>query len=123
MDPWLRRVRHDLIKRAVWVARDLRDSGSTPLPSDLRALRSGLFELVDDEGNPIDARALWARLCEDAPSAAAPHLKKVADAIDQASAAVKSATPDATSISRAAEACLAIEAAFDELARSMNLQN
>src|SRR5512141_2785150 len=58
MHPWLRAVRHDLVKRAVWAARDLRDSGGR----DVEALRRGLFELVDAEGGPISAVDLFARL-------------------------------------------------------------
>ncbi len=122
MDPWLRRAQHDLVKRAVWTARDLRDAGEAPRPDDLRALRAGLFELADEEGAPIDARALWARLCSEAPAAAQPRLSSVGAAIDAAMLAVERAAKDPSTMPAALAACLEIEAAFDALARSMNLR-
>ena len=32
---WLARVRHDLVKRLVWPARDRRDMGGAPKPGEL----------------------------------------------------------------------------------------
>jgi hypothetical protein len=32
---WLARVRHDLVKRLVWPARDRRDVGGAPAPGEL----------------------------------------------------------------------------------------
>lgn len=60
--PWLARVRHDLAKRLLWVARDCRDAGRQPAPGELVAT------LVDDEGQPIDAISLWNSLAEQAPA-------------------------------------------------------
>ena len=51
---WLARVRHDLVKRLVWPARDRRDMGGAPAPGELVAT------LIDDEGQPITAQALWS---------------------------------------------------------------
>ncbi len=63
MHPWLRALRHDLVKRAVWPARDLRDSGE----QDVKALRRGLMQLSDGEGAPITAEQLFARMRQTAP--------------------------------------------------------
>jgi hypothetical protein len=59
---WLTRVQHDLIKRLLWSARDFRELGKRPAPGELIAT------YVDDDGEPIDALALWAHLREDAPN-------------------------------------------------------
>jgi hypothetical protein len=39
---WLARVRHDLVKRLVWPARDRRDIGGAPAPGELAP------RLIDD---------------------------------------------------------------------------
>jgi hypothetical protein len=57
----LAKVRHDLIKRLLWVARDCRELGRKPKPGELVAT------LLDEEGLPIAAYALWDRLREEAP--------------------------------------------------------
>jgi hypothetical protein len=111
MDPWLRRVRHDLVKRAVWPARDLRDSGQT----DLEALRRGLRDLSDEAGAPIDAAALWSRLRADAPGVP----QRALDAFGEAVAAADRALA-ADDFRDTLAAVLGIEAAFDELARSVD---
>jgi hypothetical protein len=59
-EPWLRRLRHDLVKRVVWPARDRRDMGGAPLPGELCA------KLIDDEGRPATAAAVWTALRADA---------------------------------------------------------
>jgi hypothetical protein len=56
------RVRHDLVKRLLWVARDCRDSSRAPTPGEL------ITTLYDDEGQPIDALSLWLQLLEQAPA-------------------------------------------------------
>ena len=61
---WLARVRHDLVKRLVWPARDRRDIGGAPAPGELAP------RLIDDEGRPHHRRALWAALAADAPPGA-----------------------------------------------------
>jgi hypothetical protein len=58
---WLARLRHDLVKRLVWPARDRRDAGGAPAPGELVAA------LVDDEGRPASALEIWAALAADAP--------------------------------------------------------
>src|SRR5947209_8322803 len=121
MHPWLRRLQHDLVKRAVWPARDLRDKTAAPSAADLRALRSGLHDLIDAEGKPIDARSLWEQLRElapaDAPLAA---LDRFGAALAAAQTEVASLDGDPGRCGGALQALLAVEAAFDGLARSMN---
>src|SRR5882672_2966294 len=105
MHPWLAALRHDLVKRALWPARDLRDSGGR----DLSALRRGLLELTDADGAPIGALELWTRVKPLSPCpAAACHdfetaLRWAVSALDQPWPAPL-------------EAVLALESAFDELA-------
>jgi hypothetical protein len=60
-EPWQRRLRHDLVKRLVWPARDRRDMGGAPLPGEL------LAKLSDDEGRPATAATVWAALQAEAP--------------------------------------------------------
>jgi hypothetical protein len=96
---WLARVRHDLVKRLVWPARDRRDLGGAPEPGEL------VPRLVDDEGRPTDARTLWRSLAEDAPAGVA--LDGFAAVLGRAVAAAEAGDLDGV---------LALEAAFDELA-------
>jgi hypothetical protein len=104
MDPaaWLARVRHDLVKRLVWPARDRRDVGGAVVPGELVA------PLVDDEGRPTSAGALWAALAGDAPPGA--DLTPFGQAVDRAVAAARSDDLDGV---------LALEPAFAALARSL----
>lgn len=108
MHPWLRAVRHDLVKRAVWAARDLRDSGE----QDLEALRRGLFGLVDAEGAPIPAVDLFARLRARAPAGAS--CDDFALALQHAVSSLDFPWPAPLL------AVLALEDAFDALARSVS---
>lgn len=76
MNPWLSRLRHDLLKPALWCVRDLRDSGrlddAAPLDAaDRRALRRSLLELYDSEGRRVTAVVLWRELRADSDAAAA----------------------------------------------------
>jgi hypothetical protein len=114
MHPWLRRLRHDLVKRAVWPARDLRDSGAT----DLGALRRGLRDLRDEDGNSLDAVSLWARLRAEAPAAPA-AAAGVLDAFGKALAEASRATAG-EDFRGALEAVLRIEVAFEVLARTLD---
>ena len=126
MHPWLKRLRHDLVKRAVWTARDLREMGTAPTSEGLRALRSGLRVLVDPEGHAIDARSLWALLRADAPPEvlADPAVRAAAEAfsaaLDAADLAVASLDDSPARAGEALETVLRLEPAFEELARSMN---
>lgn len=107
MHPWLKALRHDLVKRAVWPARDLRDAGG----QDVAALRRGLSELVDAEGAPITALLLWQRLRADAPRGA--PCDAFGDALQTAVDALDRPWPAPL------EAVLALEDAFASLARAV----
>ncbi|SRR6266498_580780 len=102
---WLARVRHDLVKRMVWPARDRRDMGGDPAPGEL------VPDLIDDEGRPITAPALWAALAADAPTGAA-------------IAPFEAAVADATTAAEAGDIAgvIALEAAFAALAQSLEGQ-
>ena len=100
---WLARVRHDLVKRLVWPARDRRDMGGNPAPGEL------VPDLIDDEGRPITAPALWAALAADAP----PGADTAAFAGGRRGARPR--PPQAGDVA----GVIALEAAFAALARSL----
>jgi hypothetical protein len=100
---WVARVRHDLLKRLLWPARDRRDLGGAPRPGELAAT------LMDDEGQPITAAALWSSLRAEAPDAIP------GDALDDFATALTSAVAAASHDDLAG--VLALEPAFDLLAR------
>jgi len=106
--PWLRDLRHDLVKRAVWPARDLRDSGE----QDVSALRRGLMELTDHEGRPVDAVRLFAQMRQRAPCPAE-ACDAFAAALQQAVKALDLPWPAPL------HAVLGLEDAFSALARSL----
>jgi hypothetical protein len=108
MHPWLRALRHDLVKRAVWPARDLRDSGER----DAEALRRGLMQLCDAEGRPITAEALFERMRQGAPCPT-PACDAFAAALQTAVSALDLPWPAPLA------AVLALEDAFSTLARSL----
>jgi hypothetical protein len=98
---WLARVRHDLVKRLLWPARDRRGLGSAVQTGELTAA------LIDDDGASVSAAALWTGLRSDAPAGLAPG------ALDSFGAAV-----DATVACAAADdldGVLTLEAAFAAL--------
>jgi hypothetical protein len=97
---WLARVRHDLVKRVLWPARDRRDVGGVPARGELVAT------LIDDEGREITADALWAALRAEAPAGLA--LGEFDAALTRARAAAAAGDVDGV---------LALEPAFDALAR------
>ncbi len=102
---WLARVRHDLVKRLLWCARDRRDLGGPVRPGELRAA------LVDDEGRPIMANALWEALVADAPAALTPHVRRAfAEAV---------AVAERAALADDLAPVLALETAFDVLARAV----
>ena len=102
---WLARVRHDLIKRVVWPARDRRDAGGVPTPGEL------VPALIDDEGRPVAASVLWTALAAEASPAGDPAaLAAFSEALARAEAAA--AGGDVAGV-------LALEAAFDTLARAL----
>jgi hypothetical protein len=112
MHPWLQALRHDLVKRAVWPARDLRDTGGR----DVAALRRGLMELTDAVGAPVTALVLWERLRAGAPAGCAVSCAAFGAALRGAVAALDRPWPAPL------EAVLALEDAFAALARSVELQ-
>jgi hypothetical protein len=102
-EAWLARVRHDLVKRMLWPARDRRDLGGLVPAGELVA------KLIDDEGRPIGAGDLWQALLEDAPVGIPEEVfRAFATALTAAEAGARSDR---------LEPVLALETAFDELAR------
>jgi hypothetical protein len=95
---WLARVRHDLVKRLLWPARDRLDVGGAPASGELVAA------LIDAEGRPVTAADLWAALRADAPVGLLP------DAFEEALARALTAA-DAGDVA----GVLALEPAFDAL--------
>jgi hypothetical protein len=108
MHPWLRDLRHDLVKRALWPARDLENSGE----QDREALRRGLMRLTDPEGRAVPAPELFARMRADAPRGA--DCDAFARALQRAVSSLDLPWPAPLS------AVLALEDAFDALARSVS---
>src|SRR5256885_1753796 len=90
MKRWLGRVHHDLIKHALWRARDLRDLGAAPSAGDLAALRRGLLEVPGSDGEPVTASALFFELRAEleGPEAFNDALDDFARAVAAAEAAV-----------------------------------
>ncbi|HEX7597667.1 MAG TPA: hypothetical protein VF518_05595 [Polyangia bacterium] len=97
---WLRRLRHDLVKRVLWPARDRKDMGGSVQPGELVA------RLVDEEGNPASVEEIWAALRADAPWAGHPGLTRFEAILLQAAAAAQ--RDDWQGV-------LALEPAFDRL--------
>ena len=113
---WLARLQHDLVKRLLWPARDRRDLGGAPAPGEL------VPRLVDDEGAPTTAAALWAALLDEWPTEArsatggaapprGPALARFTDALEGALAAGEAG--DVAGV-------LTLESAFVELAQSLD---
>jgi len=100
---WLARVRHDLVKRLVWPARDRRDMGGAPRAGELAP------DLIDEEGRPISAEALWTALAAEAPAGA--DLNAFAAAVGRASAAARADD---------VQGVIALDAAYADLAHSLN---
>jgi hypothetical protein len=98
---WLARVRHDLLKRLLWPARDRRDLGGPVVPGEL-VVRL----LVNDEGHQVPPQDLWAALRQEAPKAH-PGLEWLQTALMSALQAAQA--DDLPGV-------LALETAFDRLA-------
>ncbi len=96
---WLARVRHDLVKRLVWPARDRLDLGGAPAPGELVAA------LIDAEGRGTTAAELWDGLRAEAPAGLG--LALFEEALARALAAAEAG--DIAGV-------LALEPAFDALA-------
>src|SRR5260221_7466678 len=110
MHPWLQTVRHDLVKRAVWPARDLGELGG----QDVEALRRGLAELTDSEGAPVTAIALWHRLRKSATAGCGKACDAFESALQAAASALDRPWPAPL------DAVLALEDAFADLARAVD---
>ena len=111
MHPWLRLLRHDLLKRAVWPARDLRETGGR----DLAALQRGLGELLDAEGRIVPALELWTALRRDAPpEASGAALDAFERTLTAAAASLQQPWPQPL------QQILALEPAFESLARAVD---
>jgi len=117
--PWLSRLRHDLVKRAVWPARDLRDASREPGPADLLHLQGGLLDLRDDDGRALTAADLWERLRAEAPGFPASALDAFGGAVARAQLAMTRLARDPRSWPAAVDAVLRIETAFADLARTL----
>lgn len=102
MHPWLQTLRHDLVKRMVWAARDQRDSGT----QDLGLLQMAVAQLTDPEGRRVDALDLWEILKRDAPVPTFAFERALRDAV----AGLQEPWPAPL------EKILALEPAFQELA-------
>ena len=100
---WLSRVRHDLVKRLVWPARDRRDAGGMPVTGELAP------RLIDNEGRAATPQDVWADLAADAPPGA--DLETFAAALARAVAAAEA--DDVAGV-------MELEAAFERLARSLD---
>jgi hypothetical protein len=101
---WLRRLRHDLLKRLLWPAHDRRDMGGEGRRGELAVA------LVDDEGNPTTPETVWALLRADAPAPAHPALAAFEPALLEALAA--SRRDDVPGV-------LALEESLDRLAEEL----
>jgi hypothetical protein len=119
MHPWLSRLRHDLVKRAVWPARDLRDATREPGPADLLHLQGGLLDLRDDDGRALTASDLWERLRAEEPGLPAGVLDAFGSAVGEAQRAVTGLAADPRGWPAALDAVLRIETAFADLARTL----
>src|SRR2546425_2174619 len=119
MHPWLSRLRHDLVKRAVWPARDLRDASREPAQGDLLQLRRGLLDLRDEDGRVSTATGLWQRLRAEAPALPSAALDAFGAAVLQAERAVTGLAADPQSWPTVLDAVLRIENAFADLARTL----
>jgi hypothetical protein len=114
---------HWLVKRLLWPARDRRDLGGVPAPGEL------VPRLIDDEGSPTTAAALWAALVAELPipveSAGGGAPAADSGAASAGGAALARFT---AALERAVDAgptgdvagVLALESAFAELARSLD---
>lgn len=122
MLPWLSRLRHDLLKYALWRARDLRDLGRPARPEELRALGRGLLDLRDGEGRSVTALGLWRGLLAEAPpEIACQHaaLGAFEEAVRRAEGAARGLAEGSQDPAAVLDAALALAGAFAELARQL----
>ncbi len=133
MKSWLARVRHDLLKHALWCARDLREGDGALSPKSIAALRASLLSLPDEAGEPISLTGLWQRLREDLPGesgegdgaldafgAACATAEAAGIALDVAFRACAPSAMDAATCAASLDTVLDLDRAFTELARRLN---
>jgi hypothetical protein len=122
MDRWLARLRHDLVKQALWRARDLRDLDGEPGDADLAALRRGLLDLRDLDGKPASALEVWRafRAEVEAPERRAP-LDAFERAVAEAEHAVR-ALDGPHALPAALAKVLHLEGALATLARALEFE-
>jgi hypothetical protein len=101
---WFRQLRHDLVKRMLWPARDRRDLGGEPRHGELAV------SLVDDKGTPTTVEVLWASLRATAPEPGHLALATFETALRKAEVAAQ--RDDVAGV-------LALEEAFDCLAQDL----
>ena len=128
MHGWLARVRHDLLKHAAWRARDLREAmtqGLLARGADVAALRSGLLALPDEEGRPVGAVMVWRGLRSQLDPADTKDIKAALEGFDaavvEAEAKIRALSDEASGAAAACEAVLALDEAFDRMARDVKL--
>jgi hypothetical protein len=107
---WLGLVNHDLVKRLLWPARDRRAMGGPVQPGEL------VVALAGEDGTPRSAVETWRLLRADLP-AAGPAANTVELALDAFERAV--ATAQRAAAADDLEGVLAVEAAFETLARKV----
>src|SRR5438128_2279854 len=118
---WLGRVRHDLVKHALWRARDLRETGAAATAEDVAALRRGVLEMVDAVGRAATASQVWRALrreFEEEAGGSGAALDAFERAVVEAEEAAR-ATGDPAGLERAIEAVLAIDPAFVQLSHAL----
>lgn len=123
MNAWLAVVKHDLLKHALWCARDLRSLGELAQPprvEDIAALRRSLLEVLSSEGDRVTALALWRELR--AESSASPAALDAFEAVLAAAQSAVFGLDTGTSSGRfqaALAAVLRLEAAFAALSEHL----
>lgn len=121
MPSFLARLRHDLLKQALWCARDLetlRQAGQPTVAADRRALRRSLLELVDSEGRAATALMVWRELRGES-SAPAAALDDFERAVVAAETAVQELANSDAELSQALVAVRQLEEAFSRLAQHL----
>ncbi|HEX2571304.1 MAG TPA: hypothetical protein VH877_17230 [Polyangia bacterium] len=124
---WLGRVRHDLLKHALWCARDLRaltEGGAAPRPADIAELERRLLAVPDAEGQPVSLGVRWRELRAELEETGALASEAVAalDAftrgVDAAEAAARRLAAHPSEWATALEAVFALEGAFQTLSQA-----
>jgi hypothetical protein len=106
---WLARVRHDLVKHVLWPARDRRDLGGAPARGEL------VPRVIDGEGRPIAAAALWQALRAEAPR----RLPLTAFDVAMTRALSAAAAGDVAGVLALEDAVATLARQVDALARSL----